>query len=306
EAAAIGASHWVGKGDKIAADDAAVKQMRSRLNAIDFKGKVVIGEGEKDKAPMLFIGEDVGNGKGQEFDLAIDPLEGTNLTAKGLPNALCVLAAGPKGSLLHAPNHYMEKIAAGPKAKGKISLDYTVEENIHAVARALEKKPGEVTVIILERERHNDLVKKVRAAGARIMLIPDGDISPAIATAIPGSGVDLLLGTGGAPEGVISAAALKCLDGTFEGRLVFGSEEQRKKAKAVGLKEGALLEMDDLARGNNLLFAATGVTDGTLLKGVRFEGKRIGTHSLVMRSKSKTIRFIEAWHSELFQQKVNP
>lgn len=302
EAAAMASSHWIGRGDNNAADDAAVQHMRARLNEIDFHGKIVIGEGERDEAPMLYIGEEVGNKKGGVFDIAVDPLEGTNLVAKGWPNAISILAAGAKGSLLHAPDTYMDKIACGPEAKGKVSLDNSPEENVRIVAEAMGKKQNEVTVAMMDRERHLELMKKVRSTGAMIRLITDGDVSAALATSMPESGVDLLLGVGGAPEGVISSAALKCLDGFFEGRLTYRNDEERKRGEKMGLVEGKLLKTEDLAKGD-VIVSATGITTGYLLKGVRFTGKYVYTHSTVMRSKSRTVRFIEALHQEENERK---
>jgi fructose-1,6-bisphosphatase II len=297
EAAAIASARWMGKGDNHAADGAAVAEMRDRFNFVDFDGTVVIGEGERDEAPMLFIGEKVGTKKGLQIDLALDPLEGTTITAKGGPNAISVLAASPKGTLLNAPDTYMNKIAAGGKAGKVISLDASVEENLNAVADALGKPVEEVTAVILERDRHKELIEKVRKAGARIRLIPDGDISGAISPSIEGSGIDLLLGIGAAPEGVISAVAVKCLGGGMQGRLSFRNQDERKRAIDMGVGDpDRLLKIDDLAKGDEGMFVATGVTDGTMLKGVKFLGNKIQTHSVVMRGKTKTIRFIETLH----------
>ncbi|MEM4255442.1 MAG: class II fructose-bisphosphatase [Candidatus Norongarragalinales archaeon] len=301
ESAAIASARWTGLGDNHAADKAATEHMRARLNNIDFKGRIVIGEGERDEAPMLYIGETVGNGNGGEFDLAVDPLEGTNLVAKGWSNASSVLAAGKKGGLLHAPDTYMDKIACGPEAAGKVDLDYAPEENIRIVAESLGKKKNEVTVAMMDRDRHLDLMKKVRGAGAKIRLITDGDLSAALATAMPEHGIDLLLGIGGAPEGVISAAGMKCLGGWFQGRLKYRNEEERKRGGKMDIDESKKFSMEELAKGE-VLFAATGVTEGYMLKGVRFDAKHIYTHSLVMRSKSKTVRFIEALHDSEVQR----
>ncbi|RLG18587.1 class II fructose-bisphosphatase [Candidatus Micrarchaeota archaeon] len=297
EAGAISSSKWMGRGDSHSADHAAVKEMRARLNSIEFDGKIVIGEGERDEAPMLYIGERVGRGRGSKFDIAVDPLEGTTITAKGLPNAISVLAAAPRGKLLHAPDTYMDKIAVGKGAAGAIDLDASVKDNIHAVADKLEKEVEDITVIILERERHKELIEKVRKVGARIMLIGDGDVSGAIAPSLEHSPADMLMGIGAAPEGVIAAAALKCMGGEIQGRLKFRNEEERERAVKMGLKKPEKkLKIDELARGDTHLFVATGVTDGTLLKGVRFTSTGCETHSIVMRSKSGTIRFIEAIH----------
>lgn len=298
EAAAISAAKWAGKGDSNAADQAAVEALRERLSVIDMRGKVVIGEGERDEAPMLFIGEKVGSGSGIELDIAVDPLEGTSVTAKGGANALSVLAAAPAGSLLYAPDTYMNKIAVGPRVGDKVSLENSVEENLGIVAERCEKKVEELTVVILERDRHRLLVDEVRRAGARIRLIGDGDVSGAISTAMPETGVDVLLGTGGAPEGVLAAAALKCLGGYMEGRLAFRNDEERKRAGEYGMSDPEkLLKLEDLVKGNESMFVATGVTDGTMLKGVGFGSRgEVRTHSVVMRAKTGTIRFVEALH----------
>lgn len=309
EAAAMASSHWIGRGDKIAADKAATESMRARLNDIDFKGRIVIGEGERDEAPMLYIGEEVGNGNGKAYDIAVDPLEGTNLVAKGWANSISVLAASLEGNLLHAPDVYMDKIACGPEAKNKVSLEYEPEENIRIVAEALGKKKDEVTVAMMDRERHAELMKKVRSTGAMVRLITDGDLSAAVSTCTPDADIDLLLGVGGAPEGVISAAALKCLGGGFEGRLVFKNdtltkmnEAQLERAKKMGVEHGKKLKMEDLAKGD-VVVCATGITGGYLLKGVRFTKKYVYTHSITMSSQTKTVRFIEALHDEATQRK---
>lgn len=297
EEAAIASAKWLGKGDNKAADAAAVKAMRNRFNSIDFKGTVVIGEGERDEAPMLFIGEKLGTGKGPSVDIAVDPLECTNSVAFGRPNSISVLAAAPSGTLLHAPDSYMDKIAVGPAAKGKIDLDWGVEKNIRAVAKALNKPVEEVTVVILERPRHEKLIKEVRNIGARIILISDGDISGAIAPSIPESGIDMLLGIGAAPEGVISAAALKCLGGEIQGRLMFRDENEKKRAKEMGVKDfNKKFGIDDLVKTDNCVFAATGVSTGPFLQGIMFSSKKAVTHSIVMRSISGTVRYIKAEH----------
>ena len=300
EAAAISSSKWMGRGDSHSADHAAVEEMRARMNSLEFEGKIVIGEGERDEAPMLFIGEKVGKGGADvpKFDIAVDPLEGTTITAKGLPNAISVLAAAPQGKLLHAPDTYMDKIAVGPKAVGAIDIDASVKDNIHAVAGKLDKEVEDIAVVILERDRHKELIEQVRKTGARIMLIGDGDISGALAPSLEHSPADILMGIGGAPEGVISAAALKCLGGDMQGRFKFRNEEEKKRARDMGIKDlDAKLEMDDMARGDTHLFVATGVTDGALLRGVRFTSTGCETHSIVMRSRSGTIRFIHAIHN---------
>jgi|TARA_Y100000310_G_scaffold345826_1_gene470686 fructose-1,6-bisphosphatase II len=297
EAAAISSALWVGKGSEKSADHAAVEAMRKAFSIIDMDGTVVIGEGERDEAPMLYIGEKVGSGKGLKLDIAIDPLEGTTITARGDSNAMSVFAAAPTGCLLNAPDTYMNKIAVGPKCVGAVDLDKSVEENIHAVAKILNKDVEEVTVIILDRDRHKELIEKVRKCGARIKLIRDGDIAGAMAPAIEDSGIDLLLGIGAAPEGVIAAVGLKCLGGEIQGRLKFRNDEEKARAKKMGMKDpDKKLLMNDLVSSNESMFAATGVTDGTILKGVQFLSDGAKTHSIVMRAKTKTVRFIESEH----------
>jgi len=297
EEAAIASARWVGKGDKHSADQAAVNLMRKRFDTLDIDGKIVIGEGERDEAPMLFIGEKVGSGKGPAFDIAVDPLECTNSVAYGRPNAIAVLAAAPAGDLVGAPDTYMNKIAVGPLAKGKIDLDKSPAENINAVAKALGKPVDEVTVVVLDRERHEKLIKEIRATGARIILIPDGDISGAIAPSLETNDVDMLLGIGAAPEGVIAASAIKCLGGEIQARFSFRNEEEKKRAKEMGIKDlDKKYYNDDLAKGNNVVFAATGVLSGLLLDGVQFTKEGAITHSLVTRSKSGTVRFIKTLH----------
>ncbi|MBS4021088.1 MAG: class II fructose-bisphosphatase [Dethiobacter sp.] len=297
EAAALSAGRLMGKGDKEAADQAAVDAMRSVFDTVHIDGTVVIGEGEMDEAPMLFIGEKVGTGVEPCVDVAVDPLEGTNLVAKGLPNALSVVAVAPRGCLLHAPDIYMEKIAVGPRAKGCINLDAPVRENLRAVARALNKSVGDLTAIILDRPRHAGIIEEIRATGARVKLISDGDVSAAIATALEDTGVDILFGTGGAPEGVIAAAALKCLGGELQGRLKPDGEEETGRVRRMGLgDENKLLFLDDLVAGDDIFFAATGITDGDMLRGVRYLGQTAQTHSLVMRGITGTVRNITATH----------
>src|SRR3989338_5821557 len=297
ESAALSSALWMGKGNEKAADHAAVEAMRKSFNIIDIDGTVVIGEGERDEAPMLYIGEKVGSGKGMKMDIAVDPLEGTTITARGDPNAMAVFAAAPSGGLLNAPDTYMDKIAVGPKCVGAIDLDASVEENINTVAKKLDKDVEEVTVMILDRERHKELIEKVRKCGCRIRLIRDGDIAGALAPAIRESGVDLLVGSGGAPEGVIAAVALKCFGGEIQGRLKFRNENEKERAKKMGMKDiNQKLMMHDLVKSDEAMFAATGVTDGAILKGVRFTSHGAVTHSIVMRAKTKTIRFIEAHH----------
>ncbi len=297
EEAAIAAARWMGKGDKNAADQAAVTLMRKKFDSLDIDGTIVIGEGEIDEAPLLYQGEKVGNGKGPKIDIAVDPLECTDSVAYGRPNAISVFAAGPHGTLLGAPDSYMNKIAVGPAAKGKIDLDWTPAENIKAVAKALGKEVEDVTVVVLDRERHQKLIQDVRNAGARLMLITDGDIAGGIATCLDYSEVDLLLGVGKAPEGVITAAALKCMDGEIQGRFTFKNEAERKNAIEKGLSNTEKkYYTDDLAKGDDVMFAATGIATGLLLEGIKFTSTGAITHSLVMRSKSKTIRFIKAIH----------
>ena len=305
EAAAISCARWMGKADKIKADKAAVDSMRKRFNYVDFKGKVVIGEGEKDEAPMLYIGEKLGTGNGPEMDIAIDPLECTDNLAKGRPNAISVLAAGPKGSLLNAPGSYMDQLAVGPAAKGVIDIKAPIKKNLQNIAKALNKDIDELTVIILERDRHKDIIKQIREAGARIRLIDHGTVSAGIAAAIPDSGIDVMMGIGGAPEGVITAAALKCIGGEIQGILKPDKEEFKQQAIERGLDLNKVYKTDDLAKGNYLVFAATGVSDGPLLKGVVFTKYGEITHSLVMRSKSGTIRYIETHHHESIPSRGN-
>ena len=297
EAAALSSALWMGKGNEKSADHAAVEAMRKAFNIIDMDGTVVIGEGERDEAPMLFIGEKVGSGKGMKLDIAVDPLEGTTITARGDPNAMSVFAAAPHGGLLNAPDTYMDKIAVGPKCVGAVDLDASVEENLKAVAKCLEKPIDEVTVIIMDRDRHKELIEKVRKCGCRIRLIRDGDIAGALATAIEDSGIDILMGIGGAPEGVIAAVALKCLGGEIQGRLKFRNEEEKARAKKMGIRDlEKKYAINELVSSDEAMFAATGVTDGTILKGVQFLSHGAKTHSIVMRAKTKTVRFIEAHH----------
>ncbi len=297
EAAALSSAYWVGKGNEKAADQAAVEAMRKAFSVIDMNGTIVIGEGERDEAPMLYIGEKVGSGKGLKLDIAVDPLEGTTITARGDQNAMSVFAAAPSGCLLNAPDTYMDKIAVGPKCVGAIDLDASVEKNLHAVAKKLDKDIEEVTAIILDRDRHKEIIEQVRKCGCRIRLIRDGDIAGALAPAIEDSGIDILFGIGGAPEGVIAAAALKCLGGEIQGRLKFRNEEERQRAKKMGIKDlDKKLTINDMVKNNEAMFAATGVTDGAILKGVSFLSHGAKTHSIVMRAKTKTVRFIEAHH----------
>ena len=295
EAAALAASRWMGRGERDTADGAAVESMRESLGEMAISGRIVIGEGERDEAPMLFIGEEVGHG-GFEVDIAVDPVEGTNLVANGLPNSIAVMAISERGGLLHAPDSYMKKLAVGPKAAPYVHIDAPVRENLEAVANALERPVSDVTVVILDRPRHADLIAEVRAAGARIKLISDGDVDAAIATAVPGTGIHVAMGTGGAPEGVLAAAALKCLGGNFMGRLEPRNAQEAERAKAMGFGDlNRVLELGDLIKGQHVVFCATGITDGDLTRGVRFFGNNARTHSIVMHSDG-TVRFIESVH----------
>lgn len=296
EAAALAASRWMGRGERNIADGAAVETMREALGDMEIAGRIVIGEGERDEAPMLYIGEELGCG-GYEVDIAVDPVEGTNLVANGLPNSIAVMAIAERGGLLHAPDSYMQKLAVGPKAAPYVHIDASVPDNLEAVANALERPITDVTVVILDRPRHQDLIAAVRATGARIKLISDGDVDAAIATAIEGTGIHVAMGTGGAPEGVLAAAALKCLGGGFMGRLRPRNDQEAERAKAMGFGDlERVLEIDDLASGENIVFAATGITDGDLVRGVRFFGNNARTHSILMHSQSGTVRFIESVH----------
>ena len=297
EAAALAASRWMGRGDKEGADGAAVDAMRVVLQTVPMDGVVVIGEGEKDEAPMLYNGEKVGDGTPPMTDVAVDPIDGTTLTAKGRGNALAVIAVSERGTMFDpGPCVYMEKIAVGPEAAGVIDVTRSATDNIKAVAEAKRETVRDVTAVILERDRHDDLIAEVRATGARIRLIPDGDVAGAISTAWPESGADILLGIGGTPEGVIAAAALKCMGGELQGRLWPRNEDERRAAVDAGYDLSAVLSMDDLVRGDNCFFAATGITDGELLRGVHYDNRGASTQSLVMRSKSGTVRRIDARH----------
>lgn len=297
EAAAVAAARWMGRGLKNEADDAATEAMRTVFDTIPMEGVVVIGEGEMDEAPMLYIGEELGTGHGPAVDIAVDPVEGTNIVAAGGWNALAVLAVADKGNLLNAPDMYMKKIAVGPEAVGKISIDATVTENLFAVAKAKNKDITDIVASVLNRERHQDIIDEIRSTGARIKLINDGDVAAAVNTAFDDTGVDILFGTGGAPEGVIAAVGLKCLGGEIQGRLVPSNDEERARCIKMGIDVDKVLMMDDLVKGDDCIFAATGITDGELMAGVQFKGSYCSTHSLVMRSKSGTIRFVEGRHS---------
>jgi fructose-1,6-bisphosphatase II len=297
EAAAMAAGRWVGRGDKNGADGAAVDAMRMMIGTVSMRGVVVIGEGEKDEAPMLFNGEEVGDGTGPEVDVAVDPIDGTTLTSKGMNNAIAVMAVSERGTMFDpGACVYMEKLATGPEAADVVDISAPVEENVRAVAKAKGGDPEDVTVCILDRPRHQDLIKQVREAGARIKLISDGDIAGAIMAVKDGTGVDLMLGIGGTPEGITAACAIKCLGGTIQGKLWPRDDEERERAIAQGHDLDRVLHTDDLVRGNNAFFVATGVTDGELLRGVRYRAGGATTHSLVMRSRSGTIRYVESQH----------
>jgi fructose-1,6-bisphosphatase II len=298
EAAAMAAARWIGRGDKEEADQAAVDAMRFVLDSVAMRGVVVIGEGEKDKAPMLYNGEEVGNGEGPEVDVAVDPLEGTRLTAFGQPNAIAVIAVAERGTMLFpGAAFYMEKIAVGPAALDAVDIERSPTENVAAVAQALGKAPREVDVVVLERERHEDLIAELRAAGARVRLVRDGDVAPAIAAAQPATGVDMLYGIGGTPEGVISAAALKCVGGGIQARLWPRSDEERQSLLDAGLDPARVLRTDDLVSGEDVFVAATGVTSGSLLQGVTYTPGGAVTDSIVMRSRSGTVRRVVAQQS---------
>ncbi|MDQ0207065.1 class II fructose-bisphosphatase [Alkalicoccobacillus murimartini] len=298
EAAALASGRWMGRGNKEEADRAATEAMRDVFDTIPMKGTVVIGEGEMDEAPMLYIGEKLGNGFGPRVDIAVDPLEGTNIVAYGQWNALAVLAVADNGQLLNAPDMYMEKIAVGPESVGLVDIDAPVIDNLRAVAKAKNKDIEDLVVTILNRERHQKMIQEIRATGARIKLLSDGDVAAAINTAFGDTGVDIMLGSGGAPEGVIAAAGLKCLGGELQGRLLPQNDAEIERCHKMGIKEvNKVFMMDDLVGGDDCIFAATGVTDGELLRGVRYKGKNADTQSIVMRAKSGTIRFVDGTHS---------
>jgi fructose-1,6-bisphosphatase II len=297
EAAALAGGRWMGRGDKNAADGAAVEAMRLVLSRVSMDGVVVIGEGEKDEAPMLFNGEQVGDGSPPSLDIAVDPIDGTTLTSLGRPGAIAVIAMSERGTMYDpGPCVYMEKVAAGPAAADAIDLNAPVKANLEAVAKALGEKVSDVTAVILDRDRHADLIRECRDAGARIRLIPDGDVAGAISVAWRNSGTDVLFGIGGTPEGVIAACALKCLGGTMQGRLWPRNDDERRAALDQGYDLDRVLTTDDLVAGDDVYFAATGISDGELLRGVRYWGDGAGTQSLVMRSKSGTIRIVDATH----------
>jgi fructose-1,6-bisphosphatase II len=297
EAGAMAAGRWVGRGDKEGGDGAAVDAMRQMVSSVSMRGVVVIGEGEKDEAPMLYNGEKIGDGTPPETDIAVDPIDGTTLTAKGRGNAIAVIAVSPRGTMFDpGPCVYMEKIAVGPECVGVVDIRKSVLENLQAVAEAKRESVRDVTAVILDRDRHEGIIDEVRAAGARIRLIPDGDVAGAISTAWPDTGADILFGIGGTPEGVIAAAALKCMGGELQGRLWPRNAEERAAAVADGYDLEKVLTTEDLVQGNNCFFAATGITDGELLKGVHYRPSGATSHSLVMRSRSGTIRTITAEH----------
>ena len=297
EAAAMGAARWIGRGDKNAADQAAVDLMRRMISTVSMNGVVVIGEGEKDEAPMLYNGEVVGDGTGPEVDVAVDPLEGTRLTALGMPNAISVIAVAERGTMFFpGAAVYMDKVAVGPEAADAIDINVSPTENVRRVAEAKGMRPDEITVVVLERDRHDDLIAELRAAGARVNLIRDGDVAPAIAAAQQLTGVDMLMGVGGTPEGVISAAAIKCLGGALQGRLWPRNDEERQRLSAAGYDIEKVLTHNDLVTGDNVFVAATGVTSGALLRGVRAGSAGVETESIVMRSRSGTVRRIAAYH----------
>ena len=297
EAAAMAAGRWVGRGDKNGGDGAAVDAMRQLIGTVSMRGVVVIGEGEKDEAPMLFNGEKVGNGWGPDCDVAVDPIDGTTLMSKGMPNALAVLAVAERGAM-YDPSavFYMEKLAVGPEAAGAVDIAAPVSDNIRRVAKAKEVGIADVTVCVLDRPRHRDLIAEIRRTGARIRFISDGDVAGAISAARPSTGVDMLIGIGGTPEGVIAAAALKCMGGEIQGKLWPQTDEERGRAVEAGLDLDQVLSTDDLVRGNNVFFCATGVTDGDLLRGVHYRAGGCTTQSIVMRSKSGTVRMIDGYH----------
>jgi len=301
EEAAVAAARTMGQGDRHRADEVAVEAMRKVMDTVPMDGTIVIGEGERDEAPMLYIGEKVGaGGTGvTQVDIAVDPLEGTNLCATGAPNAIAVLAASEKGGLLHAPDLYMEKIIVGPSCKGAVELDAPVKDNLKAIAKRLDRDIDDLVVIVLDRPRHEKLINDIRAAGARIKLIGDGDLSAGISSAVIGSGVHAVMGTGGAPEGVLTAAAMRCLNGQIIARLVVSKPEHQERIAKMGIKDGEkIYDTEDLAPGKHIIFACTGVTEGSLLKGVRFFGEGIRTQSLIMTLDQRQVRFIDTVHLE--------
>ena len=298
EAAALAAHKWVGRGDKEAADQAAVDAMRTMLNRLAIDGEIVIGEGEIDEAPMLYIGEHVGAG-GPEVDIAVDPIEGTNLIAKGQNGAIAVMAIAEKGGLLHAPDMYMEKLCVGPRGAGAIDITKSLTENIKNVAAKMERNVDEITLVMLDRERHQGLMKEAREVGARIMLISDGDVNPAMECCIEGSGVHMVVGTGGAPEGVLAAAALKCVGGDMQARLKPETEEEIRRCHEMGIADvNQVLTLNDLVRTDDVIFAATAITRGNLLNPIQYFPGGARTHTIVMRSKTGTVRFLDTVHMD--------
>jgi fructose-1,6-bisphosphatase II len=298
EAAALAAARWMGRGNKNALDQAAVNAMRDRLKVIQMDGVVVIGEGEKDEAPMLYIGERIGNGQDPKVDVAVDPVDGTTLLSKGLPNAVAVVALAERGTMYYPPGIvYMEKIAVGPAGRGVVSLEMSVEENIEALAHAKSERVDDLTIVVLDRPRHAELIDRIRATGARIKLISDGDVAGGIMPSLPDTGGDMLLGVGGSPEAVLTAAALKCLGGDIQCKLWPRNDQERVQAEKLGLSLDMVLTIDDLVRGDDVFFALTGVTDGELVKGVHYFPHGATTETLVMRSRSGTVRRIQAVHN---------
>jgi len=298
ERAAIAAARTMGQGDRKYSDQVAVESMRKEMESVDIDGTIVIGEGERDEAPMLYIGEKVGRG-GFPVDIAVDPLEGTNLCATGTPNAIAVIAAAEKGGLLNAPDIYMEKLVVGPSCRGKVDINAAVEDNLKAIAKALDREVHDLVIIVLDRPRHERLIADIRKAGARIRLISDGDLSAGISAAVVGTGVHAVMGTGGAPEGVLTAAAMRCLNGEIQGRLVMTKPADRERLKKMGITDlERVYGTEDLAPGPSVIFAAAGVTDGALLKGVRFFGDGLRTHTLVMTTVPHQVRFIDTIHAK--------
>lgn len=302
EQAAIACAHTMGQGDRHRSDQVAVEAMRARLDSVPIDGRVVIGEGERDKAPMLYIGERVGRGANgenglPEIDIAVDPLEGTNLCATGAPRAIAVLAASERGGLLHAPDVYMEKLVVGAQSKRSVDIDAPVAHNLQQIARCLDREVSDLVIVVLDRKRHERLIAEIRAAGARIRLITDGDLTAAIGAAVVGSGVHAVMGSGGAPEGVIAAAAMRCLGGEIFGRLVLDTPEKRARAESMGIDDPSrVYRAEDLASGKEIMFAATGVTEGALMKGVRFFGEGCRTSSVVMQTNPHRVQFIDTVH----------
>lgn len=299
EEAALAASRWAGKGDERLIDEAGTRAMREVLQSLPLSARVVIGEGEMDEAPMLYIGEELGQG-GPEVDIAVDPVEGTGIAARGLTNAVTVIALSERGGLFHAPDMYMEKLIVGPPAAGKVHLDWPVAANLEVIASSLQRRVEDLSIVVLDRPRHQQLIEEIRQAGARVRLIGDGDVIAALATAVRGTGVHAVMGSGGAPEGVLAAAALKCLAGEIQARFLPRSEAERSRLHSMGASEERIYRTEDLAPGHELVFAATGITDGEMLQGVRFFGGGARTHSIVMGHAARVVRFIDSIH--LFEQ----